>query len=105
MDLEREQFQCIICMQEMCTQPVTLLSCSHSFCSECIQKWFNISRTCPVCKSTDERYIKYKYNYKHIREGLYLYNHCNKDSSTIDKSLLQRAVTKHLQCFHNIPET
>ena len=79
--------------------------CSHSFCYECIQKWFSISHTCPICKSTDERYIKYKYNYKHIREGLYLYNHSDKDNSTIDKSLLQRAVTKHLKYFNNIPET
>lgn len=99
------QEQCIICMQDICIQPVTLLLCSHSFCFGCIQKWFGISHTCPICKSTDERYIKYKYNYKRIREGLYLYNHSDKDNNTIDKSLLQRAVTKHLQYFHNISET
>ncbi|XP_026023029.1 tripartite motif-containing protein 35-like [Astatotilapia calliptera] len=45
-----EDFLCPVC-QEVFTDPV-VLSCSHSFCKDCLQKWWSGKKTCdcPCCK-------------------------------------------------------
>ncbi|CAJ1971853.1 unnamed protein product [Sphenostylis stenocarpa] len=42
---------CPICMDEfkVCDQAYRL-PCNHTYCSECILRWLNNSKTCPVCR-------------------------------------------------------
>ncbi|XP_029006779.1 zinc-binding protein A33-like [Betta splendens] len=50
-----EDFCCIVC-QEVFTDPV-VLSCSHSFCRDCLKRWWKEKPTqeCPVCKRKSSR--------------------------------------------------
>uniref|UniRef100_A0A3P9CMH3 RING-type domain-containing protein n=1 Tax=Maylandia zebra TaxID=106582 RepID=A0A3P9CMH3_9CICH len=49
-DLSEEDLCCPVC-QEVFRDPV-LLSCSHSFCKDCLKRWWRERPTheCPVCK-------------------------------------------------------
>lgn len=40
---------CPMCLDRFC-DPI-ILSCKHIFCDECISKWFNQERTCPMCRT------------------------------------------------------
>ncbi|KAK7373128.1 hypothetical protein VNO80_06526 [Phaseolus coccineus] len=42
---------CPICMDDfkLCDQAYRL-PCNHTYCSECILRWLNSSKTCPVCR-------------------------------------------------------
>lgn len=44
-------FLCPICMDQfkVCDQAYRL-PCTHTYCSECILRWLNSSKTCPVCR-------------------------------------------------------
>lgn len=48
---------CPICLQEV-LDPVTLVSCHHYFCIECIVKWFQTKLACPLCKTTCSYFIQ-----------------------------------------------
>ena len=55
--LSEKDFSCPVC-HDIFKDPV-LLSCSHSFCKACLQKWWSEKKIqeCPVCKkvsSTDD---------------------------------------------------
>ena len=47
--------QCAICLEELnATFTMRRLHfCRHIFCQSCIQAWFNISKTCPICKHAE----------------------------------------------------
>lgn len=49
--LSEETIQCSICL-EVLTRPVST-SCGHNFCTECIEKYWNLSNSCqcPYCKT------------------------------------------------------
>ena len=43
---------CSICYEEYSAgNSITVLSCTHSFCSNCFDEWKKIHRTCPVCRA------------------------------------------------------
>uniref|UniRef100_A0A673HJX9 RING-type domain-containing protein n=1 Tax=Sinocyclocheilus rhinocerous TaxID=307959 RepID=A0A673HJX9_9TELE len=48
--LSEDDFSCPVC-QEIFKNPV-VLSCSHSFCKECLQQFWRTKKTqeCPVCR-------------------------------------------------------
>uniref|UniRef100_A0A3B3UZB0 RING-type domain-containing protein n=1 Tax=Poecilia latipinna TaxID=48699 RepID=A0A3B3UZB0_9TELE len=50
-----EDLCCPIC-QDIFKDPV-LLSCSHSFCKECLKNWWREKpeRECPICKRKSSR--------------------------------------------------
>lgn len=53
---------CIICMENLLNMydtkiPIITL-CNHAFCRECITKWFNISKKCPICNSDQDELFK-----------------------------------------------
>ncbi|XP_067361827.1 E3 ubiquitin-protein ligase TRIM35-like [Channa argus] len=50
-----EDLCCPVC-QEVFRDPV-LLSCSHSFCKDCVKSWWRqkVTRECPVCKRRSSR--------------------------------------------------
>ncbi|XP_051787276.1 E3 ubiquitin-protein ligase RNFT1 isoform X3 [Erpetoichthys calabaricus] len=40
---------CPVCQAEFCDP--CLLVCQHIFCEECISLWFNLEKTCPLCRT------------------------------------------------------
>ncbi|XP_028994054.1 E3 ubiquitin-protein ligase TRIM39-like [Betta splendens] len=50
-----EDLCCPVC-QDVFTEPV-VLSCSHSFCRDCLKTWWNkkLTQECPVCKRRSSR--------------------------------------------------
>ncbi|KAM8756063.1 nuclear factor 7, brain-like [Acanthopagrus schlegelii] len=46
--VSEEDLSCPIC-QDIFKDPV-VLSCSHSFCRDCLQRWWREKKQCPVCK-------------------------------------------------------
>lgn len=42
---------CTICYSEI-KEPVLLPCCQNIFCGGCIMKWFDTTKTCPMCRST-----------------------------------------------------
>lgn len=44
--------QCDICMEKISksTRKIISLPCKHFYHSDCILKWFEQNRTCPVCR-------------------------------------------------------
>ena len=51
-DKYRENYQCIICMEEFKKdEKVKVLPCGHIFHGDCIKEWLMKQKTCPFCKS------------------------------------------------------
>ena len=48
---------CPICLRTY-SDPVTLVKCTHTFCSGCIKRWFRIRMDCPLCKSCATDFIR-----------------------------------------------
>ncbi|XP_018332005.1 RING finger protein 141-like [Agrilus planipennis] len=50
--------ECCICLERV---PETLLPCTHSYCSKCIEEWSDNHDTCPICreklKSSDDTWV------------------------------------------------
>jgi hypothetical protein len=44
-----EILNCVIC-SNILFQPMTCINCENSFCKECIIKWENKNKNCPLCK-------------------------------------------------------
>ena len=45
--------ECSICHQNLTNYIVhTNCQCNHSYHKKCIEKWLNISRSCPTCRKT-----------------------------------------------------
>jgi len=43
-------YKCIICYDTQIACKIITLTCSHSFHSECLNKWIDIQHTCPLCR-------------------------------------------------------
>ena len=50
--------ECIICLEELNTKDVAVLSCKHVVHLQCIQNWINVknnmSEICPLCNNRGE---------------------------------------------------
>jgi hypothetical protein len=42
---------CVICMDDVLTDPVQLKNCKHEFCRECIMEYLSHKSACPVCNT------------------------------------------------------
>lgn len=54
-----EQDKCVICLTDFtrdATERIRALKCNHEFHNECMEKWLNEKRTCPVCRRHIEHY-------------------------------------------------
>uniref|UniRef100_A0A6C0KZD2 RING-type domain-containing protein n=1 Tax=viral metagenome TaxID=1070528 RepID=A0A6C0KZD2_9ZZZZ len=40
---------CSICLQPM-NEEKTITNCNHTFCTPCIDEWFNTGNNCPMCR-------------------------------------------------------
>ena len=51
--------QCYVCLENKVMDTLCITDCNHSFCKDCLDKWFNVGKTsCPICR-TDISYFKY----------------------------------------------
>ena len=49
--LPKPPSMCVICLEEITTQPKTTLRCSHEYCTDCIMKNISLGNTsCAVCR-------------------------------------------------------
>jgi hypothetical protein len=44
-----EELKCVICKQPL-QSPVSLSTCHHTFCKECIKTWLDRNHICPTCR-------------------------------------------------------
>jgi hypothetical protein len=42
---------CIICIEPLKKNKSKELNCKHTFHIECIQKWYDVQQTCPICRT------------------------------------------------------
>lgn len=47
---------CPVCLSHM-HEPVTIVRCHHSFCKACIERWLEVSASCPMCKEPVHHYL------------------------------------------------
>lgn len=44
--------KCPICLESLCYRRTAVLTdCTHAYCLECINKWSNLKRHCPLCNA------------------------------------------------------
>ena len=51
-----KHLSCIVC-SEILVFPSNVVSCGHTFCKLCIEKWNKKSADCPICRSKVEKII------------------------------------------------
>lgn len=52
-DLPDSNTRCVICYESYCEGcSVKFLPCEHHFHTECIDEWFNVRDSCPLCKKS-----------------------------------------------------
>lgn len=55
-----KEFECSICLENVTKDKIRAeLPCGHEFSGKCIEKWYQTSSTCPICRAN----FKFK---KHI---------------------------------------
>lgn len=65
------KMECAICLSSSSfLETVIQLECKHSFHSSCIDKWFEVSKSCPLCRSVCEyqTHIQYYINIKNKKQ-------------------------------------
>ena len=45
--------ECTVCLEEISCSPCET-QCNHKFHKECISKWYEINRSCPICRSVEK---------------------------------------------------
>ncbi len=45
-----EMFECSICLNQIKPCSCFFLDCEHAFHFDCIEKWYNLDETCPLCR-------------------------------------------------------
>ena len=41
---------CVICLDSLSNEAITIETCGHSFCIKCLLMWILINNCCPVCR-------------------------------------------------------
>lgn len=48
-----DEYECPVCMEKMATNDIVrTLPCFHRLHKECIDKWLEVRKTCPICKTS-----------------------------------------------------
>merc|ERR1712098_663425 len=53
---QNEEEHCSICLQEL-QENIFQTKCKHKFHKECLEKWLDVSRVCPLCKTALKREV------------------------------------------------
>ncbi len=56
---------CPICLNPLETGKISILSCSHKICEDCISKFIEFNNKCPICNKTFMNYTSQKDNKEH----------------------------------------
>ncbi|CAF1222707.1 unnamed protein product [Adineta steineri] len=46
--------QCLICLENLSSNKTETFSCQHTFHRNCLEEWFKIERTCPLCRQGND---------------------------------------------------
>ena len=49
-DDDHNKWQCSICINAILPDSMQYLPCAHGFHNDCITKWLQIKKYCPICK-------------------------------------------------------
>jgi len=49
---EKTNQECSICYESMFNNEVSATTCAHVFHTKCLNNWFKIKRSCPLCAQT-----------------------------------------------------
>ena len=56
---------CSICMEQYeINQKIYRTNCHHHFCIDCLQKWFSVKNSCPMCRTEITQLKEVLYVYK-----------------------------------------
>ena len=47
---ESAEEQCLICFENLSSNKTESFLCQHTFHRNCLEEWFKIERTCPLCR-------------------------------------------------------
>ena len=63
-----ENQSCIICLNDnFVNQDMCITNCSHIFCKECLDKWFDRGeKSCPICRGVIQYFVHKDINYRVI---------------------------------------
>lgn len=45
-----ETCECPICLNEC--NDISITTCNHKICNQCITNWFRVNQTCPLCRTS-----------------------------------------------------
>lgn len=99
---DKQAVDCPICLEEI-TDPVTLVVCQHSFCFVCVDHWFKVKESCPLCKEKRVSFVKNKEANKFTEIELWRYSDGRKKLRATDDSVLE-AIKVHKNTFQNKTE-
>ena len=52
--MKRAREDCAICLEDLSTEAIVTLGCSHRFHGTCLSTWFRRNPACPVCRATPD---------------------------------------------------
>lgn len=94
--LKTYQDICSICLSSY-DNPVTLVSCHHSYCLSCLLLWLNKKPLCPLCKS-DGSYFIQSNRYSTSKDDIKLLS-INPKPRSISKARLEEIIQIHRRKF------
>mmetsp|Transcript_6317 Transcript_6317/g.9539 ORF Transcript_6317/g.9539 Transcript_6317/m.9539 type:complete len:204 (-) Transcript_6317:30-641(-) len=95
-----DDFKCAICLSSH-VNPVTLVTCRHSYCQECVMIWFRRKAVCPLCKC-DGNYFIQTDKYSEVGD-VRIFSICPK-ISPIPRRIVEGAIRIHKARFlHKAP--
>eukprot|EP01084_Bolivina_argentea_P019393 36066_1 len=67
---------CLICLQSLTNDIVSISGCIHTFHKDCLDCWKNIQNSCPICRKRfqyiADQYQKYKVQHKNQQQDDFL---------------------------------
>lgn len=87
--------RCAICLCPF-SNPVTLLSCQHYFCMDCLLMWYKRRISCPLCKASGTYFLQNGDSLSHYPLKLW---RVEGSSEPILQTLLIKAARNHILHF------
>ena len=82
---------CPICLNQIAEEKISILSCGHQTCEDCIVKFIEFNNKCPICNKTFLSYISKKDNKEHQLT--------QNNLSNIDKKKKESELAENFECI------